>query len=152
MPRNTDIIKNSNRKIYFTITGGGVGSISQILETGGASNVFVGANIPYSAIELREIIPDVDKSVTKEVSELLALNSKMKSEDIGVGVTCKLMKNNEREGREHKVYMTIADRLRVRSYEFTPTGLCRYEQEINTNNFIIDTLTKFISEKEVFDV
>ena len=147
---SVDIIKQSSRRIYFTITGGGTHALAKLLMSGGASNVFVGANIPYSELELDRILGVFNrKAVSVETAQNLALYSKWKSQDIGVGVTCKLMKNNEREGREHLVYMCISDKVRTVNYEFVPRGLCRYEQEVMVGNYILDTLAKFIGEKEL---
>ena len=156
---SVDVIKQSSRRIYFTLTGGGSYSLSKLLMSGGASSVFVGANIPYSGTELDDIMSEMYsnhclelpeyKSASFHVAKELSRFSSRHSNDIGVGVTCSLMKTSERLGREHIVYLSIVDKTRSYHSNMIPNGKCRFEQEVLTGNFILDELAKFIGEREV---
>lgn len=144
--KSVDIIKQSNMKIYITMTGGGTYALSQLLMGGGASHVFIGANIPYSEQELKEIVPVFEKCVSDSVATALAIYSKSKSKDVGVGVTCKLMKDGERAGREHLVCVSISDRFKTITKQFVPKEKCRVSQEIEVGNFILDMLARHTSD------
>jgi nicotinamide mononucleotide (NMN) deamidase PncC len=97
--------------IYLTITGGGTGIIPKLLEQGGASNYFVGAQVPYGQDQTESIFYDMldeenfPKVVSKECAKVLAEYSSFQAE-LGIGVTCSLMKaEGEREGRVNEAYV-----------------------------------------------
>lgn len=110
-------ILNSKRKLYISLTGGGSSSISQLLENGGASNVFIGGRIPYNESELTSMIGYTDKAVSAKTAVLLSQyvynqpcsnDLPLEGEDgwcVGIGVTCSLVKPNERKDREHIIFL-----------------------------------------------
>lgn len=145
-------------KLYFAITGGGSGAVYEFLRHGGASDVFVGAIIPYDSNHLddflggwNEIIPE--KACSEETAEKLAYAAfkeakvltttpafSTENQAIGVGVTCSLAKaTKEREGREHNAYIAI------KSKEFSSVihlslKANREEEEIQVTEAVLDIL------------
>lgn len=102
-----DILKGE-KKFYMGITGGGLICLGELLKNGGGSNVFLGANIPYSKELLNNVTRTVIKCVSNEKAiELSQLGELTEVDHIGIGVTCCLAKNgSERAGREHLVYLS----------------------------------------------
>jgi nicotinamide mononucleotide (NMN) deamidase PncC len=106
----------SDKKLYLTITGGGVGVVSKILENGGASSVFLGANIPYNEDDSRAITGSVTKLVSERAAKLLSLDGYFKDsslrfsnkECICIASTSSLRKNgHERADRVHEAYICV---------------------------------------------
>lgn len=109
----------SKRKLFLAITGGGSGAITKLLENGGASDMFLGAIIPYCHRELTDIVGSTDKAVSSRVALLLSTAAYNRAiideftagpgrECVGIGATCSLAKTGkEREGREHKVFIAV---------------------------------------------
>jgi hypothetical protein len=112
-------LKDKNIIVFLTITGGGTGAISKLLENGGASEVFYGAHVPYSYY-VSEDKPD--KFVSAEYAKELAVDGwdKMtveaarypeiinKKNFVSVGVTSSLMKSGgDRADRVNEVYMHL---------------------------------------------
>jgi nicotinamide mononucleotide (NMN) deamidase PncC len=145
-------------KLYFAITGGGTGAIYEFLRHGGASDVFVGATIPYDSNHLddflggwNETIPE--KACSEETAEKLAYaafkeakvittNPAFSTENqaIGIGVTCSLAKaTKEREGREHNAYIAIRSKEFGFVKHLSPKST-REEEEIQVAEAIIDIL------------
>jgi nicotinamide mononucleotide (NMN) deamidase PncC len=103
-------IKKSSVPVFFGITGGGSEAVSLLLKGGGASNVFLGAIVPYSRTELCRHIKlfDYDKSVSRKVAQALATVGPTNIDHFGIGVTCSLVKDGERDGRDHKIVICAA--------------------------------------------
>lgn len=111
-----DKMFKSDNKLYLTITGGGVGVVSKILENGGASSIFLGANIPYNEEDTRNIVGSVTKIVSAKTAKLLSLDGYFKSssflfkkkECICVASTSTLRKSGvERADRVHEAYICV---------------------------------------------
>lgn len=110
-------IKKSKNKLYICVTGGGSGAISQLLEDGGASEVFMGAQIPYCEEELSFLIGSYSKAVSLPVAKQLSkvgytrsFSDELEEKCIGIGATCSLSKAGvERKGREHKVCIAVSE-------------------------------------------
>ena len=109
-------ILTSNKKLYYTITGGGTRVISQLLENGGASGIFLGANVCYHENDTKNIVGSVTKLCSAEVASKLTLggyysNSSLDTKDnecVGISCTASLRKHgNEREGRIHEAFIGI---------------------------------------------
>jgi len=116
--KSIEEILKSNRKLYIAITGGGTSVIPTLLENGGASEIFLGAIVPYHPDELKDVIGSFDKAVSKKTAMLLSLTAFNKRisdilvdnvECVGIGVTASLAKNGaERAGREHKACIGVS--------------------------------------------
>jgi hypothetical protein len=115
--------------MYLTITGGSTGIIPRLLEQGGASSYFVGAEVPYSA-ELTEFIFSSmqvypDKLCSAETALTLARYSKYRlnylyKPGLGIGVTCSLMKvEGERPERINEAYVCFCLNGSERTYHWT---------------------------------
>lgn len=110
-------IKKSKSKLYIALSGGGSESISLLLRDGGASSIFVGAQIPYCEDELRFLIGSYTKAVSLPVAKQLSkvgytrsFSDELEVKCIGIGLTCSLAKaEKERVGREHKVCVAVSD-------------------------------------------
>ncbi len=118
MPKYYEYVKSANEspyKVYLALTGGGQSFAFHYMKYSGASKTIAGINIPYG----REALDNFcGKSITKFVSEDTALLMATKSyvecckqvEDecaIGIGVTCFLASDNEREGRLHHIIIAL---------------------------------------------
>lgn len=115
-----DEILTSKRKLFLAITGGGTAAIPLLLQNGGASDVFLGAIVPYCHKELMDVVGSTDKTVSERVALLLSGTAYNRAiaddftegpgkECVGIGATSSLVKNTkEREGREHKVYLAVS--------------------------------------------
>lgn len=112
-------LKTEKYKLFMTITGGGTAAIAKLLENGGASEVFIGAEIPYSYYTGNG---KPKKHVSVEYSQELAVHSWFKMRPVrqqlfddtnkllAVGATAVLMKDGpEREDRIHEMYISLIE-------------------------------------------
>lgn len=109
-------ILTSDKKLYYTITGGGTRAISLLLENGGASSVFLGANVCYHENDTKTIVGSVTKLCSAPVASKLALGGyyanssldKKENECVGISCTASLRKQGkEREDRVHEAFIGI---------------------------------------------
>ena len=134
------MINLTNKKIYVTITGGGISFLSGFA-IGGVSSYFIGANIPYSYSEVDAIIgytPEhycsinvAEKLSTYSFNKCIESNSSI-DESIGLGVSCSLRAENEREDRKHRVTISVRTALKTFNYSRTIEylSLSREEEEL----------------------
>ena len=120
MNRN-NIIKLLNKspyKIYGAFAGCGQDFVYSFLNESGASNTIAGFNFPYSREAFNLFVGMEDANDIKYASihgaNLLALNSINQFDspnryNIGIGVSASLASDNEREGRTHKIHVSIAN-------------------------------------------
>lgn len=157
-------------KLYMIITGGGTGAITRLLENGGASSFFVGAEVPYSYTIDNE--PTPDKFCSKEYAELLCQKSLynigkyfqrpkditisdllirlLEYKFIGVGVTASLMKNEgERPERVNEAFITINFKTYHMTYDKTQLRT-RLFQEDELSNDILCCIQDFINNEYKF--
>lgn len=111
-----DKLLKSDKKLYLCITGGGTGVVSKILENGGASNIFLGANIPYHTEDILNITGSLPKLCSEKSARLLSMDGYEKSsallfknkECICIASTSSLRKNGvERADRIHEAFICI---------------------------------------------
>lgn len=112
-----DSILKSNKKLYLSITGGGTAAISKLLENGGASNIFLGATVPYSTDDLSFLCGSAaNKPVSEECADRLSILGYQSAsavklqekEGVCIGATSSLRKNGvERAGRIHQAYISV---------------------------------------------
>lgn len=148
-----DSLKNSNRKLFAILAGGGYSFISNFAISG-TSHYFMGANVLSDTNMITELL---GKQPAKYCSEDVAISfaniaySKClraninSSEAFGVGVTCSLATDNERIGREHNVYIalrsektTIVNHIQLHGNSFSRTT-----EENLVNNAIKTLITDF---------
>ena len=124
-------INATHHKVYLALAGGGQSFAHNFMKFAGASNTIAGINLPYSHEALQSFaqVPIV-KCVSAETSRLLAKRSfanclasvSSPQYAIGIGLTCALATNNEREDRIHKIYATI------HGFDYTCTQSLLFEQ------------------------
>lgn len=138
-------ILQSKSKLYLSLTGGGTRYISAILENGNASNIFLGASIPYCEEDLRWNIGPYSKAVSRQVAEKMAYSCVSKSvcdslegDDriISIGVTASLAKaGKEREDRVHEIKELEHNTLKEFHIVFSHRS--RLEEEMRLANVIL---------------
>jgi len=156
-------LKVKNCLLYMTITGGGTRAISMLLENGGASEVFVGAEVPYSY----SIGDKPAHFVTQEYAMRLAKHSHCvghsefgryncsdlcKSHNsgpiyLGLGCSASLKKEVEREDRENHARISIFDGRDYSNVYLVCDKKCsRLEQENFVSEDILRHLERFVNE------
>lgn len=108
-------VNNSPAMLALVVAGGGQSFIQNFMQYPGASKTITDIRVPYSKEAFEDFCGQpVDKFVSEESARLLAVKSYLnccKSVSpkyaIGIGLTCSLATQNEREGREHKVYIAV---------------------------------------------
>lgn len=112
------------RKVYIIASGGGSKAVSDILSAGGASEYFIGAEIPYSQQTFVDAVGGEiwdGKHVSERTAHQLAAAAYDKCKNgcglilgdgvndlMGIGVTASLCKaEKEREGRINQVYVAV---------------------------------------------
>jgi len=155
-------INYSPYKVFLAITGGGQTFIGDYMKVSGASKTIVGAIIPYSQILFDKFLGvKQNQYCNEEAARKLARRSFIecisvgvdKEYAIGIGVTCSLVKEDERPGRQHKIFVsahtkniTLVDSLILEQ------GRTR-ESEEGLAEEVIFNLLKFITgtgEQRVF--
>lgn len=126
-------------KAYVALAGGGQTFASEFMQYGGASKTITGINIPYGKEAFEEFCGmDVKQFVNADTARLLAKRSYEKClksvEDeqyaIGIGLTCSLATDNEREGRVHRIYVALhCEEYTVVSESIFEQGLTRAQEE-----------------------
>ena len=137
-----EIVRNINAtpyKVYVALAGGGQTFASEFMQYGGASKTIAGIYITYGKEIFEEFCgTEVKQFVNPDTARLLAKRSYEKClksvEDpqyaIGIGLTCSLATDNEREGRQHKIYVALhCDKYSVVSTTIFERGLTRAEEE-----------------------
>lgn len=111
-----DEINNSGYKAYITVAGGCNQFIGEYLKHSGASKFLMGFNIPYNQVEFDSFIGGKpDKYVSSEAAQKLAVASFEKAvkisgdrkNSLGVGASCSVAKDGERDGREHWTHIAV---------------------------------------------
>ncbi|KGK98325.1 hypothetical protein LI82_11460 [Methanococcoides methylutens] len=145
-------------RIVLAITGGGVGAIEQLLKYGGGSATLLEATIPYSSKALDDLISrKPEKYASPMTVRTMAMaayrralsltedDELVRNKDLmGVAASCKLSAgSDEREGREHEIYVGIQsfDRTVVMSLRLGQ-GRSRQEEEYIATCMIIDSITR----------
>jgi hypothetical protein len=139
----------SQPKSVYTITGGGTKFISRLLSKGGASKFIEEIIIPYGTASSSQLLGYTPKKYAcAEVARHLAVKSYYRCRELidnesesvlGLGVTCKLKAEDEREGRRHEVHIAVhrCDSTSVSSFSLNGS---RKEEE---------DLTAYLIEKEL---
>ena len=139
-------VNDTPYKVFIALTGGGQSFIHNFMQHSGASKTIAGAYIPYHQNLLHEFIDRIPK---KYCSEQTAANMAVasykkcklavdnKNHAIGIGVTCTLATDGEREGREHNVYIAAHTKeFSASNHIKMPGGLTRSTEELIVNELI----------------
>lgn len=106
-------IHAKNIKFVIAIAGGGSEVIGELLRHGQGSNTVLEAIVPYSQRSFEEFLGGApDKFVSEDSAAQLAMAAFQRAkvlqdstDVVGIGCTCALAKENERAGREHRVWV-----------------------------------------------
>ena len=108
-------IHETETRAVLAITGGGTEAIGELLRHGQGSSTLLEAVVPYDPQAFRDFVKGTPtKYCSQEAASDLAAaayNRARKLADkgpvVGVGVTCSLTKDEEREGRKHHAYIAV---------------------------------------------
>ena len=132
--------------VFIALTGGGQSAIHEYMQYSGASKSIAGAYVPYNQHLLEEFIDRIPK---KYCSEQTAANMAVASYKkcklavtdekyaIGMGITCILATDGEREGREHHIYIAAHTKeFSASNHIKLPLGLRRGTEELIVKELI----------------
>jgi cellobiose-specific phosphotransferase system component IIA len=105
--------------ILLSITGGGTGAIGEMLKHGNGSATLIEAIVPYHENALQDFIgKEPERYCSEETAREMAMAAFKRALEIagsvkgskadyliGVGATCKLAKESERDTREHEIHI-----------------------------------------------
>ncbi len=145
-------------QLVLAVTGGGAGAIDQLLRYGGGSATVLEALVPYSSKALDELIGKKPEkyasSVTVRAMAMAAYRRALSltgNDEVvagkglmGVAASCKLsVGDDERKGREHKIYVTIQsfDKTLVRTLILRKERP-REEEEYIATCMVVDSIAK----------
>jgi hypothetical protein len=154
---NKDTIKkiqNCGVMFFIAATGGGTSFIGEFLKTPGGSKCILGGHIPYAIEATNNFVGGkLDKYADANAARRLAVASyenclKIKTTTtnncVGVGIACSLVKDKERDGREHHINVavhTFNETFGI-SVVFKNSKLDRAEEEEFVNDLTLFILAK----------
>lgn len=134
-----NLINQSAYKAYIALAGGGQTFASQYLQHSGASKTIAGIHIPYGKQAFDQFVgKPVDKYVSIESARLMAKKAYFEctkqvdaTHAIGIGLTCSIASDDEREGRSHRIIIAVHsyEKSWFESYTLRQ-GLSRQEEEM----------------------
>ncbi len=164
-------ILECDRKIYMAITGGGTRAISELLERGGASSVFMGARVPYSIEDLSDFIGSVgpdEKCCSINMADRLCQaamytafsNNCEEDKIVGLGCTASLTKLrkgvDEREGRVNQAFIQVSSKYKIAETHIVFHNndkyhtLSRRDQEDMLSTLILSALADFVNPSKKY--
>lgn len=150
-----EVVKKINQspyKAFFAIAGGGQSFIGDYTKISGASETVVGAIIPYHQSTFDTFVGEkVEKYCSDETARKLATacyKECIKAGQpakfcVGIGASSSVVKDNEREGREHHFF--IAAHCYNKTFTFNLTlrqGRTRLREDQIANDLIMVALTR----------
>jgi nicotinamide mononucleotide (NMN) deamidase PncC len=142
-------IHSSGRELVLSITGGGSGAISALLEVPGASAAVLEANVPYSATALADWLGGTfDQASSEATARAMAMASFERARDLsateppalrGIGATASLATTRPKRGphRVHVAWQSV-NRTVVVSVELTKDMRSRAEEEAIARDLVLD--------------
>lgn len=140
-------------KAVLALTGGGAEVIGELLRYGQGSNTVLEAIVPYNQKSFDAFVKgSPDKYCSPGAARDLAMAAFQKAIKysglenaptlVGIGASCSLAKDNERDGREHHAYIAVQTSEVTRTYEIdlTNCGLSRVEEESVVARIILNAL------------
>jgi hypothetical protein len=143
--------------MVLSITGGGTGTIGEVLRHGRGSATLIEAIVPYHENALKDFIgKEPDKYCSGETAREMAMVAfkralemtdtlkSIRSEDvIGMGATCKLAREGERGDRRHEIHFASQSLLRTTTSSLTLVqDRTREEEEDMASMFILCSIAK----------
>lgn len=144
-------INDSPFRVFLTITGGGTGFLGNFLKVPGGSGTLLGAYVPYDKAFLEDFIGCKPENYSSpETARKMAVNSYRealklvpKEVAIGIGVSCSLFTNGERDGRKHKISLAFQTRTAMRVFALKlEQGRSREDEEEMVETLIFALLVK----------
>lgn len=131
-PTIIEQIHESPKLAVLAITGGGSEAVGELLRHGNGSKTLLEAVIPYDQVAFQSFIRGTpDKYCSPGAARDLAMAAyqralKLASLEkatnlVGIGGTCSLVKQNERQGRRHAAYIAAQTHDRTVTYTFDMT-------------------------------
>jgi len=157
-----DAINGKPEKAYLLVTGGGTRFIGDFLEQGGGSATILGFEVPYATEAFNKALGyEIDKYCDENAAKRLALAAFRKGEavndykrleqTIGFGVTCSLKKDGEREGREHKLFISYFNGKTLKTLGIKLPNVDRKLQEKAVSGLILGFMADAYEMPDVFD-
>jgi nicotinic acid mononucleotide adenylyltransferase len=115
-PKQAKLVNQSGYQFFIAIAGGGQSFIGEFTKISGASQSLVGALVPYAQPVFDEFVGEhVQQYVSESAARKLAMASYRTclgigigaSRALGIGVSSSIAKDDERSGREHKMYLAV---------------------------------------------
>ena len=143
-------VNETSYKAFISCTGGGQSFIHEFMQYSGASKTIAGAYVPYHQNLLHEFIGRIPKKYCSEQTAanmavasykkcVLAVDNKKHA--IGIGITCTLATDGERDGREHNVYIAAHTKeFSASNHIKLPQGLTRSTEELIVKELIFQWL------------
>lgn len=155
---NKEIIKQlqkCGKQFFVAATGGGTSFLGEFLKIPGGSQCIVGGYVPYAIEATNNFVGGkLDKYADANAARRLAVASyeqcvKIKNITndntcVGIGVACSLVKDNERDGREHHINIAVHAFNETFGVSVTlkKSKLNRIQEENFVNDLILFTLAK----------
>src|ERR1017187_4283753 len=144
-------INESHWKVFLAIAGGGQTFLGDYLSISGASKTIVGALVPYSSAVFDKFIryAKVDSYASSDAARKLAVASynecieaKVERVDaLGIGVSCSLVKDEERLGRQHRIHIALHTSFETRVFNvYLNQGRTRQDEEYLAKSYIFQML------------
>lgn len=146
-------IHGTPHKTVIALTGGGAEVIGELLRYGQGSNTVLEAIVPYDQKSFDNFVkgtpdkycsPGAARDLAMAAYQKAILFSGIKNADtlIGIGASCSLAKDNERNGRNHYAHIAIQTSKFTKTYELdlTGRGYSRSEEETIVARIIIGCL------------
>ena len=157
-----DLVKKIHATPYkavVAITGGGTEAIGELLRHGDGSKTLIEAVVPYDQTAFDAFVrgrpdkycsPGAARDLAMAAFQLGVNRIGNHENMIGVGCSASLVKDIEREGREHHAYIAIQTADETTSYTVVlhGHGLCREEEETITAEAIIKALAAACKVKQ----
>lgn len=149
-------LQDSGMNFFVAATGGGTSFLGEFLKVSGGSKCILGGYVPY-AVEATNLFlgtklkkysdgnaaRKLGVAAFEQAAKIFNANrdksNYIESYCVGVGVACSLAKENEREGREHTINISIqtANKTRGISVTLQKSTLSRETEEHFVNNLIL---------------
>lgn len=140
-------INSQKQLINFIVSGGSSSFIGEFLSLSGGSSTIYSFEVPYDNRAFIDKVGPIEQFCSWEAARKLAFAAK-KPGILGVGVTCSLVKDNERSGREHKIFAAICDEENNSIYCWKAVikhGNNREREEEIAKDFLYNCLWEFYS-------
>ncbi len=156
LPDTIDSLIRRGMPTVFYITGGGSSAISELLKYGGGSSFFLEGQVPYDNKCVQELLGGhaPDRYCDSPTSRMLATTAYQRAmkivgspDVVGVGVTAKLKKDEERKGREHVIHVAVHGKNRTRATTLILEGngtRSRAEEEQVATDLVVKEYCMFV--------